>query len=178
VLAADLAERIPTVRRETSALEAAALIAEHRLAALIVADDDGVPLAVVPGPQVLRLLVPRYVLKDPSLAHVYDEAGAQELSANLRRTTVGDLLDDEEVTALEPPSVKPRDTLIEIATAMVQSDSPVILVRDEQHRYHGAITFSRTMAAAAAAAGEESRGVQERLATDLLPDAEDQDPNR
>jgi hypothetical protein len=34
------------------------------------------------------------------------------------------------------------------------------------------------MAAAAAAAGEHSPGVQERLATDLLPDAEDQDPNR
>ena len=167
--ARDLIERIPTVGRETSALEAVRVIAEYRLSGLIVADDDGVPVAVVPSSQVLRLMVPTYVLDDPSLAHVYDEAGAQELCERLGDATVADLLDDEQVTAHEVPSVLPEDTLVEIAMAMITSRSPLILVRDKQKRYHGAITFSRAMAAIAAAAGADSAGVNQRLEHDLLP---------
>jgi hypothetical protein len=140
-----------------------------------VADGAGVPVAVVPASQVLRLMMPQYVLDDPSLAHVYDEAGAQELCAKLRDATVSDLLDDEQVTAHEVPSVLPEDTLVEIAMVMIASRSPLILVRDKQKRYHGAITFSRAMAAIAAAAGADSEGVSRRLEQDLLPpDAGDQ----
>src|SRR3954454_21025889 len=100
MLARDLAERVPVVRRADSALEAARLIASHRLAGVVVADDDGEPEAVVQGSQVLRLVVPRYVREDPRLAHVYDEAGADELCAKLQQRTVADLLDahDVEVT--------------------------------------------------------------------------------
>jgi CBS domain-containing protein len=172
VLARDLVERIPTVRRGTSALDAAALIAEYRMAALIVADDDGVPISVVPGTQVLRLVVPRYVREDPSLAHVYDESAAAELCRELASTTVGDLLDDEAVEALELPSVQPQDTLIEIAAVMVEQHAPVVLVRDGD-TYHGAITFSRTMAAVADAAGGATSGVQQRLETDLADHGEE-----
>jgi CBS domain-containing protein len=167
--ASDLTERIPTVTRSTSAVDAAALIAEYRLSGLIVADDRGVPVAVVPGTQVFRLVVPRYVREDPSLAHVFDEEGAEQLCTRLRRSTVGDLLDDEEITTLELPSVLPQDTLVEIAMVMVDSRSPLVLVRDKQGRYHGAITFSRAMAAVAAAAGSDSERIQHRLSSDLLP---------
>lgn len=153
--ASDLAEAIPTVTRTTTALEAARVIAEHRLAGLVVADDAGVPVAVVPGTQVLKLVVPRYVREDPSLAHVYDEAGADELCAALAGKTVADLLDSDEIASRELPSLLPDDTLIEIAAVMVESHSPVVVVRGRDGRYLGAITFARAMAAIAAAADRQ-----------------------
>jgi len=156
--ASDLAEQIPTVTRETDALEAARLIAEHRLASLVVADGNGLPVAVIPGTQVLKLVVPRYVREDPALAHVYDEAGADEICAALRGRTVAALLDADDVRTLALPSVLPDDTLVEIAAVMVDRHSPVVVVRDREGRYSGAITFARTMAAIAAAAGEPVDG--------------------
>ena len=166
--ASDLTEPIPTVTRDTRAVDAARLMAEYRLTGLIVAD-DGVPVAVIPGSQVLRLVVPLYVREDPSLAHVFDEEGASELCARLNDSTVGVLLDDEDITTLEMPSVLPEDTLIEIAMAMVGSHSPLIVVRDKEKRYHGAITFSRAMAAIVAAAGGETERIRQRLSRDILP---------
>ena len=91
------------VRRSDNALEVARLIASLRLAGVVVADERGEPVALLQGSQVLRIVVPRYVREDPRLAHAYDEAGADELCAGLGRRTVGDLLDDDEVTARELP---------------------------------------------------------------------------
>jgi len=153
--ASELAEAIPTVTRATTALEAARVIAEHRLAGLIVADDDGVPVAVVPGTQVLKLVVPRYVREDPSLAHVYDEAGADELCAALEGKFVANLLDSDEIASRKLPSVLPEDTLVEIATVMIDSHSPVVVVRDRDGTYSGAITFARAMAAIATIADRQ-----------------------
>lgn len=171
--AADLVEQIPTVTATTGALEAAELIAGYRLSGLIVADESGLPVAVVPGSQVLKLVVPRYVREDPSLAHAYDEAGAEELCAKLSGHTVGELLDDDEVHHHEIPSVLPEDTLVEIATVMIAAHSPLVVVRAKDGAYHGAITFSRAMAAIAAAAGRESGAVSSRLASEHLPTAHD-----
>lgn len=150
--ASELAEVVPTVTRRTTALEAARVIAEHRLGGLIVADDAGIPVAVVPGTQVLKLVVPRYVREDPSLAHVYDEAGADELCAALEGKTVAALLDSDEIKTRSLPSVLPEDTLVEIATVMVDTHSPLVVVRDRNGTYSGVITFARTMAAIATAA--------------------------
>ena len=85
--ASQLAEMIPTVTRSTTALRAAQVIAEHQLAGLIVADEAGMPVAVVPGSQVLKLVVPRYVREGPSLAHVYDERGAGTSSSRAGPTS-------------------------------------------------------------------------------------------
>jgi CBS domain-containing protein len=148
--ASDLAEQIPTVTRDTPALEAASIIAEHRLAGLIIADSSGVPVAVIPG--TLKLVVPRYVREDPSLAHVYDEAAADELCAALRDKTVAALIDSDDVETRDLASVRPHDTLVEVAAVMVENHSPVVVVRDQDGKYRGAITFARTMAAVAAAA--------------------------
>ncbi len=167
--AADLVEQIPTVTASTGALEAAELIARYRLGGLIVADDNGTPVAVVPGSQVLKLVVPRYVREDPSLAHAYDEAGAEELCAKLARYTVAQLLEDDDVHRHDVPSVLPQDTLVEIATVMIEAHSPLVVVRDKAGQYFGAVTFSRAMAAIAAAAGRGGDAVSARLATEHLP---------
>jgi CBS domain-containing protein len=152
VRASDLAQPIPTVTRTTPALEAARLIAQHGLSGLVVADETGVPVAVIPGTQVLKLVVPRFVREDASLAHVYDEAGADEVCAVLRDKTVAALLDSDEIETRELPSVLPEDTLIEIAAVMIEAHSPLVVVRDRRGTYSGAITFSATMAAIADAA--------------------------
>ncbi len=167
--ASDLVEQIPTVTASTGALEAAELIARYRLSGLIVADEQGTPVAVVPGSQVLKLVVPRYVREDPSLAHAYDEAGAEELCAKLSRHTIGELLDDDDVHRHDVPSVLPQDTLVEIATVMIEAHSPLVVVRDKAGKYYGAVTFSRAMAAIAAAAGRDGDAVSARLATEHLP---------
>jgi hypothetical protein len=152
VHASQLAQMIPTVTRSTSALQAAQIDAEHQLAGLIVADEAGVPVAVVPGSQMLKLVVPRYVREDPSLAHVYDESGADELCAALLDKTVADLLDSDDIESRSLPSVLPEDTLMEIAAVMVEARSPLVVVRERSGTYVGAITFAHTMAAIAASA--------------------------
>jgi predicted transcriptional regulator len=167
VLARDLAEQVPVVRRSDNALEVARLIASHRLAGVVVADDAGEPVAVVQGSQVLRIVVPRYVREDPRLAHAYDEAGADELCAGLGRRTVGDLLDDDEVTAQELPQVQPQDTLVEIASVLVRERSSLVVVRDEHGDSTGVVTLARVMAAVLSAAGRADERVEHTLAHDL-----------
>jgi CBS domain-containing protein len=169
VIAETLAERVPMVRRETTGAEAARVIAEYRLSGLVVADDDGVPIAVVPGSQILGLVLPQYVRDDPNLAHAYDEAGSDELCGVLNRATIGELIDAKKLTAHKPPSVLPDDTLIEVASVMDGGHLPLVLVTDRDGRYHGAITMSRVLAAIATAAGQDSDLVRRRLERDVLP---------
>jgi CBS domain-containing protein len=169
--AADLAEQIPTVGRGTSAAEAVRILAEYRLPGLVVANDAGVPIAVVPGSQLLGVVLPRYVVEDPKLAHVFGEDDADRLCANLAQTTVGELLDAQQIVAAKLPSVLPDDTLIEIAAVMVAAHTPLIIVRDREKNYSGAVLLSRMLAAVASAAGEDSELMRKRLHRDLIPNA-------
>ncbi|MGN6611904.1 MAG: CBS domain-containing protein [Angustibacter sp.] len=168
MLARDLAEQVPVVRRSDNALEVARLIASLRLAGVVVADGRGEPVALLQGSQVLRIVVPRYVREDPRLAHAYDEAGADELCAGLGRRTVGELLDDDEVTPRELPQVQPDDTLVEIASVMVRESSSLVVVRDDDGRSSGVVTLPRVMAAVLRAAGREDERVTQTLVRDLV----------
>jgi len=157
------------VRRETTGAEAARVIAEYRLSGLVVADDAGVPIAVVPGSQLLGVVLPQYIRDDPNLAHAYDEQGAQEQCRALNDATIGELLKAKHLTGTKPPSVGPEDTLIEIASVMDAGHTPVVLVTDQDGGFHGVITLSRVLAAIATAAGEGSDLVRRRLERDVLP---------
>jgi CBS domain-containing protein len=169
VRAAELAEHVPTVGRATTGAEAARVVAEYRLSGLVVADDAGSPIAVIPGSQLLTLVLPQYVRDEPNLAHAYDERGADELCHVLNDATIGELVEAKRLTATKPPSVLPEDTLIEIASVMDSSHTPVVLVLDDEGAYHGVVTLSRVLAAIATAAGQESPLVRRRLERDLLP---------
>jgi CBS domain-containing protein len=163
-----LAEQVPMVQRETTGAEASRVVAEYRLSGLVVAGEDGVPIAVIPGSQLLSLVLPQYVRDEPNLSHAYDERGADELCSVLNHSTIGELLDAKRLTAAKPPSVYPEDTLIEIASAMDAGRTPVILVVDRDGGFHGVITLSRVLAAIATAAGQASPLVQRRLERDVL----------
>ena len=74
--AEDIAEDFPVVSIDSGALDAARLLAEHRLPGIVVTDSAGKPYAVLPASQVVRFIVPRYVQDDPALARVLNDSAA------------------------------------------------------------------------------------------------------
>lgn len=129
VLAKELAMPYPTVTLGTSALEAARLLTEHGRPGLIVVDEHRHPTAILPGSQVLRMIVPRYVQEDPALARVLDEDFADKMCSELGGKTVADLMPSEKVTL---PVVAPDDTVLEIAAIMAANRSPLVAVVEER----------------------------------------------
>jgi CBS domain-containing protein len=140
MLARELARPFPTVELDSSALEAAHVLAEHRLPGLIVLGSDGLPHTVLPGSQVLRFLVPAYVQDDPALARAFDEKSADQLCAKLDDRTVRDLL-PKKPDRLEIPWVEPDATAVEIAAQMAGMRSPIVAVVDGTELL-GAVTIS------------------------------------
>lgn len=132
--ARDLAEDFPTVTPETSASEAARLLAEHHLPGLIVVDGHGRPKAVLPGSQVLGSIIPRYIEDDPALARVYDESHADQLCGKLVGKTVADLLPTDKTP---PPVVDADATAMEIASLMARTRSPIVAVSSDPRRTDG-----------------------------------------
>lgn len=88
MIARDLAEPYPHVTTDDRAVDAVRLVAEHNLAALLVLESDGAPYAVVPGSQLVRQLLPEYVMEDPLLAAVIDDRHADSLTEDLAGKTV------------------------------------------------------------------------------------------
>ncbi|MGH3969196.1 MAG: CBS domain-containing protein [Mycobacterium sp.] len=142
--AEDIAEEFPVVAIDSDALDAARMLAEHRLPGLVVTDTSGKPYAVLPASQVVRFIVPRYVQDDPSLAGVLDEPMADRAADKLGGKTVGDVLPDH---LLKVPAADADDTIIEVAAMMAQRRSPLIAVVKDGN-LHGVITASRLLAAA------------------------------
>ena len=143
--ARDLAEEFPTVGLGADALEAARTMAEAKRPGLVVLDDNGAPRTVLPGSQVLRFAIPRYVQEDPNLARVYDERASDELFSRLSGKPVRELL-PELHDADELPVVDPDATSIEVAAVLAQMRSPLAVVMDGE-TVLGVITVSRLLRA-------------------------------
>ena len=144
--AEDIAEDFPVIAIDSNALEAARMLAEHRLPGIVVTDSAGQPYAVLPASQVVRFIVPAYVQDDPSLAGVLDESMANRAGEKLAGKTVRDVLAEH---LLDVPAAKADDTIIEVAALMVRLRSPLIAVLKDG-KLHGVITASRLLAAALA----------------------------
>ncbi len=142
--AEDMAEEFPVITVETNALDAARVLAEHRLPGLLVTDTSGNPYAVLPASQVVRFIVPTYVQDDPSLAGVINESWADKAAEKLRDKKVHDVL-PEHLT--DVPAANADDTIIEVATIMARFKSPLIAVMKDG-KLHGVITASRLLDAA------------------------------
>lgn len=78
-------------------------------------------VAILPGSQVLRFMIPRYVQDDPALARVLDEAAADRICDALTDRSVADLLP---VQRTPLPVVGPDDTALEIAAIMAANRCP------------------------------------------------------
>ncbi|QUR67097.1 CBS domain-containing protein [Mycobacterium spongiae] len=142
--AEEIAEDFPTIGINSNALDAARMLAEHRLPGLLVIDESGRPHAVLPASQVVRFLVPRYVQDDPSLAGVLNESMADRCAEKLSGKRVVDVLPEHLV---DVPPVDADDTIIEVAARMARLRSPLLAVV-KNRRLQGVITASRLLGAA------------------------------
>ncbi|MFI5794332.1 CBS domain-containing protein [Streptomyces sp. NPDC051677] len=151
--ARDLAVEYETVSVDSDALEAARLMAERRLPGLVVLDELGEPKAILPASQLVKVLVPPYVVEDPALAAVVDERHADRLCEALAGRRVGDCLSDR---AEPPPIADPDDTALEVAALMARVRSPLVAVAEKIQvppgakgragtRFLGVITASRLL---------------------------------
>ncbi|MGA9490246.1 MAG: CBS domain-containing protein [Mycobacterium sp.] len=142
--AEDLDEQFPIVPVDSDASDAARLLAEHNLPGLVVTDAAGKPHAILLASEMLRLVLPRYVQHDLTLAGVVGDAPADDAGPNLAGKTVADILPEKPRTI---PSVDVRDGLIKVAAEMAQLRIPLIAVT-QNGKLHGVITASRLLAAA------------------------------
>jgi predicted transcriptional regulator len=142
--ARELSEPYPTVGLDSQAVEAAQAMAGQRLPGLIVCDREGHPYTVLPGSQVLRFLIPRYVQDDPALARVFGEKASDAMWGKLSSSTVRDVLPPKQHVD-ELPIVDGDATTIEVAAVMARMHSPVVAVV-EGGEVLGAITVSRLLA--------------------------------
>lgn len=113
------------MRLSTPATDAALLLAERKLPGLIVVDDHDHPVAILPGSQFLRRIIPAYVREDPALARVMDEESSDHLCDAIADRTVQDILPRDKSVL---PVVLADDTGIEIAAIMAEERSPIVAV--------------------------------------------------
>ncbi|MFF8474264.1 CBS domain-containing protein [Streptomyces sp. NPDC015414] len=154
--ARDLAVEYETVGLDSDALDAARLMAEHRLPALLVVDERGAPKAILPASQMIKLLVPAYVVEDPTLAAVVDESHADRLCEALGGRKVRECLSR---TTPPPVVAAPDDTALEVAAQMAQVRSPLVAVVEKDKtavRLLGVITASHLLERLLAAASHGS----------------------
>ncbi len=123
--ARDLAEPVD-VLDPTDGIDAALrLIGSSRRPAVVVR--DGKHHVVIPASQVLRVALPRYVLDDPALARVWDEASADGLVDRVAAMQVSDLLAAQERHG-HPHEVDGDATLVEVAAVMAAGRVPLVAV--------------------------------------------------
>jgi CBS domain-containing protein len=141
VNAEQMAEQTPVVDLDVNALEAAQLLAEQRLPALVVVEPNGAPHAILPASQVVRFLVPGYVQDDPTLARVMTESMADRAGDKLGSKRVRDLLSKDRP---ELPVVNHDDTIIEVAAIMARLRCPLVAVM-RNGELIGVVTASRLL---------------------------------
>ncbi len=125
----ELAITLPVVDRETSVVTAAQIIARDSRASIVVVNAKGYPVAAISAIDVLRVLVPRYVMDDVSLAAVFDEKGADEVWRDVPDRMIGDIVDDDESRVLNILEVESDDTLLEVAARMADARAVIAYVK-------------------------------------------------
>jgi CBS domain-containing protein len=143
--ARDVLEQVPTVTPADRVASAVRLMADSGLPGLVVVR-DGRPLAVLPGTQVLLLTVPRALLEGGTTVRTVDESHADLFWRELGDLTVGDCLPRRPD---RPAVVAPDATVLEIATVMARSRSPLVAVVDPE--LVGAITLTALLRVLSAA---------------------------
>lgn len=144
--ARDLVEDVATVRLGDDALQAVRMLADAGVPGLVVLDEDedGMPFTVLPGHQVLRSVMPKYLQDDPHLARVYGEKAADEVFTQLRATTVRDMVPSRrDIDDL--PVVDGDATSLEIAAVMGRTKNPIVVVMEDK-MVLGVITVAHLLA--------------------------------
>jgi CBS domain-containing protein len=139
--ARDLAEEAPFVSPQDPMAEAFRVLTTAGLPGVVVHDNG--TYRVIPASRSLRVLLPQYVLDDPSLGRVWDEASADTIAERLADRTVQDLVDAMERDDEDPePRVDGDATSVEIAAVMSAARVPLVAVVDGG-RFIGVVTVNR-----------------------------------
>jgi CBS domain-containing protein len=149
--ARDLAEAFPVVRLDEDALAATRMMTDQGLPGLVVVDEHGGPLVVLPASQVVRFALPEYVEEDPALARVYSEREADSFCKELVGRTVRDLMPGKQYLPRrhrDRPVVTADATMMEVASVMTRQHSPVVAVVDDDEQILGVVTVHRLLGAA------------------------------
>jgi len=125
------------VRLDAPAPEAARLLRSPEIRGVLVLDSSERLVSILTDAMLLRFLLPPYVTEAESLAGVLEERAAEALWRRLEGKRVLDLLPEERAVA----EVDAEDTVIEVASAMVEAHVPVVAVR-EGTRLVGIITLN------------------------------------
>ncbi|WP_019631592.1 CBS domain-containing protein [Actinomadura atramentaria] len=141
--ARDIAVQIPTVTLADPVARAVRVMGLGRLPGLIVVDRSRRPVQVLPGTQVLRLVVPRAYQEDAALTRTVDEAHADRFWQEIGEMTVGDCLASPKT---RPVTVRGGATLLEVAGLMASARSPLVAVVDATGVLTGAILLDRLVA--------------------------------
>ena len=136
--ARDIVVSVPTITLQDTVAKAVQVMALGRLPGLIVVDDKGKPAMVLPGSQVLRLVVPATYQSEPALAHTIDEEEADRFWLEPSARTVAQCLPDKIGKVV---TVSPDANLLEIAAAMALARSPLVAVAEKDGELVGAITI-------------------------------------
>ncbi|MFE3580136.1 CBS domain-containing protein [Streptomyces vinaceus] len=145
MIARELAEPYPHVTTDDRAVDAVRLVAERNLAALLVLTRDNTPYAVVPGSQLVRQLVPEYVMEDPLLAAVIDDRHAGTLTEDLAGKSVAEWIQQR---TFKPAFVGPEAGALQIAALMARTRVPLVAVidrDDDGRRLAGVVTAASLM---------------------------------
>ncbi|MDF1603606.1 CBS domain-containing protein [Nocardioides sp. YIM 152315] len=145
--ASELAKPYPVVAQGSGAVDAARLLTEEQRPGLIVVDDDDHPVAVLPGSQVLRLVIPGYIRDDRTLAGVVDDDFVDHMCDALEHKTVVELLPRDRSRL---PVVGPDESLLAVAALMAAERSPIVAVVQgpgTKGALLGAITLTSVLAA-------------------------------
>lgn len=128
--ARELAQEVPIVGASDDAITVLRALVSSGLPGVVVR--VGSTYTVVPASQILRALLPQYVLDDPALARVWDEESADSLASRLAGRTVADLLDALDRDDDEPSHTVDGDaTMVEMAALMADLRLPLIGVVDD-----------------------------------------------
>ena len=139
--ARDLARAHPSIRADAPAIDAANLLAEREIRAVLVLGEDDRLVGVVSDSTLLRSLLPSYVDEAAPLARVIDEAAADLLSRRLQDRSALDLLVDADGP---PPQIDGDATLVEVASVMAWLHVPLVAVVEDD-RLLGAISIDELL---------------------------------
>lgn len=106
-------------------MDAARVLTGEGRPGLIVVDEEDHPVAVLPGSQVLRLLIPNYIREDRTLAGVVDDDFVEHMCDALEGKTVAELLPKDRKAL---PVIGPDESLLEVAAVMAAERSPIVAV--------------------------------------------------
>ncbi|MDX2681683.1 CBS domain-containing protein [Streptomyces sp. NY05-11A] len=130
---------------DDDARDAARLLVEWRLPALLVVDREGRPYAAVPGSQLIGPLLPPDALTDPRYGAGLDARDLDGALERLAGLTVAEWLPRHRT---RPPTVTTETSATQVATLMARTRVPLVAVVErcgDRSRLVSAVTAARLM---------------------------------